>query len=363
MYNMISQSEFEETIKEYNDNYYEMDKAIAARDKMIDNLKYKVTDYRERFYSEQHDNDDLKFELEKENKNSDKLIKDLNDLKAHLKDTNSKIKSKDEAMADIVDKYTTDKAVADEKLENDKKELLIAKNVINELKEKVEEKDIMISNMQLSQHLSSKSTMTQTSLAEQLKEASSEKFKAEKEKLMEKFKVLHSQIDLQIVNLCESVKRLKKKQNDVRCTYGWSCTRRFCKYNHEYLHTFSAKCDNTINVEEILKKHTKNTHESNGTTSKGKKKIKNKRRKEGNQKSQDNIHIMNVKKESFVTNGCAKDVEIVEAIEKEESESGEEHSSTPYNSSISSILESSPNSSCTIPESAEEKGGMSESNY
>ena len=102
---MISQSEFEETIKEYNDKYYEMDKAIVARDKMIDNLKYKVTDYRERFYSEQHDNDDLKFELEKENKNSDKLIKDLNDLKAHLKDANSKIKSKDEAMADIVEIY------------------------------------------------------------------------------------------------------------------------------------------------------------------------------------------------------------------------------------------------------------------
>ena len=117
--------------------------------------------------------------------------------------------------------------------------------------------------------------------AEQLKEASIEKSKAEKEKLIDNFKVLHSKINLQIVDLCRSVKRLKKKQNYTRCTYGWICTRRVCKCNHEYLHTFGAKCENTINVEEILKRHTENTHESNGTTytvNDRKKEIKMKRR-------------------------------------------------------------------------------------
>ena len=53
-----------------------MDKAITARDKLIDDLRCKI-----RFYSEQRD------------------------LKALLKDANSKVKSKDEAIADIVDKF------------------------------------------------------------------------------------------------------------------------------------------------------------------------------------------------------------------------------------------------------------------
>ena len=48
---MISRSEFQEIIREYNEKYYELDNAIKARDKVIDDQRNKVSDYRERFYN------------------------------------------------------------------------------------------------------------------------------------------------------------------------------------------------------------------------------------------------------------------------------------------------------------------------
>ena len=62
---MISRSEFEETIREYNEKYYELDNAIKARDKVIDDQRNKVSDYRERFYNIQHENYDLREGLKK----------------------------------------------------------------------------------------------------------------------------------------------------------------------------------------------------------------------------------------------------------------------------------------------------------
>ena len=46
--------------------------------------------------------------------------------------------------------------------------------------------------------------------------------------------------------------------------YGWNCTRKFCKYDHEYLYTFtktnSSKCDEIIRASAHVKAHTLNVH-------------------------------------------------------------------------------------------------------
>ena len=109
---MISRSEFDETICEYNDKYHEMDKAIKARGKVMDHQRNKVTDYRERFCNIQHENDNLKYELDKETKYSESLTSELKDLKFKFKNVCDKLKAKDEAVAEIVDKFKNDKAAA-----------------------------------------------------------------------------------------------------------------------------------------------------------------------------------------------------------------------------------------------------------
>ena len=109
---MISKSEFDETIREYNDKYYEMDKAIKVRDKIIEDQRNKVSDYRERFYDIQHENDNLKYELEKESKYSESLTSELKDLKFKFKNVCNELKAKDEAVAEIVDTIKNDKTAA-----------------------------------------------------------------------------------------------------------------------------------------------------------------------------------------------------------------------------------------------------------
>ena len=82
-----------------------MDKAIKVRDKIIEDQRNKVSDYRERFYDIQHENDNLKYELEKESKYSESLTSELKDLKFKFKNVCDKLKAKDEAVAEIVDKF------------------------------------------------------------------------------------------------------------------------------------------------------------------------------------------------------------------------------------------------------------------
>ena len=264
---MISRSEFEETIREYNEKYYELDNAIKARDKVIDDQRNKVSDYRERFYNIQHENDDLRYELEREKKYSETILKDFHDLKSNLQKAQEELKAKDDAVTEIVDKFTNDKATADEKFAQHEKMLEVAKNVIKELKEDIEDKNTEISNIQCSNNAFPKfSTETQTSLKDEIDNAVTvDKFASERRLWLSKFKEVQDTINLQIVDLVKTVGQLKDKKEKERCVNGWKCKRRFCKYSHEYLYSYTkftcSKRGESFVQQNNLEHHEGNKHE------------------------------------------------------------------------------------------------------
>ena len=69
-------------------------------------------------------------------------------------------------------------------------------------------------------------TETQTSLQEEFALDVS-KFSKEKNALISKFTSIQSKINLQLVNLVESVKQLNEKKAPERCVYDWNFTRKF----------------------------------------------------------------------------------------------------------------------------------------
>ena len=80
---------------------------------------------------------------------------------------------------------------------------------------------------------------------------------------MEKFATIQTKMNLQIDQLSKSIQHLSQKKPE-RCLYGWECKRRFCKYSHEYLYSYSKfaslTCDETFNTQDPLEKHQKNLH-------------------------------------------------------------------------------------------------------
>ena len=79
--------------------------------------------------------------------------------------------------------------------------------MIVQLKEKIHEKDAEISNLQHSKTTGKFTSETQTSLADEIKDAVCvSKFSNEKKEMLEKFKNIQTQINLQIDHLSKSIK-------------------------------------------------------------------------------------------------------------------------------------------------------------
>ena len=92
--------------------------------------------------------------------------------------------------------------------------------MIGQLKEKIDEKDAEITNLQHSKSTNKFTSETQTSLADELKNAVHvNKFSKEKKEMLEKFTNIPSKINLQIEHLSKSIINLKNKKPQ-RCNYG-----------------------------------------------------------------------------------------------------------------------------------------------
>ena len=209
--------EYEKVIGEYKSKFTELDKAIAARDKVIDDLRKKVTEFRNKFYDIQHENDEHIEHIESLRKmNNDNVKiqqKNMNKLKEDFKDKNRLYENR------INELQSSAKIAEDEKTQIAKK-LDIAQNVIGQLKEKIDEKDAEITNLQHSKSTNKFTSETQTSLADELKNAVHvNKFSKEKKEMLEKFTNIQSKINLQIEHLSKSIINLKNKKPQ-RCNYG-----------------------------------------------------------------------------------------------------------------------------------------------
>ena len=209
--------EYEKVIGEYKSKFTELDKAIAARDKVIDDLRKKVTEFRNKFYDIQHENDEHIEHIESLRKmNNDNVKiqqKNMNKLKEDFKDKNRLYENR------INELQSSAKIAEDEKTQIAKK-LDIAQYVIGQLKEKNDEKDAEITNLQHSKSTNKFTSETQTSLADELKNAVHvNKFSKEKKEMLEKFTNIQSKINLQIEHLSKSIINLKNKKPQ-RCNYG-----------------------------------------------------------------------------------------------------------------------------------------------
>ena len=157
--------------------------------------------------------------------------------------------------------------------------------------------------------------------------------------LIEKFASVQTKINLYIDQLSKSIQHLSQKKPE-RCLYGWECKRRFCKYSHEYLYSYSkfasSKCDETFNTSDHLEKHQKNLHR---VTQEIAVNLQPKFSKSNNQRTKVNWN------------------------EKKEETRSSSSSSPVTTSTPSSITSSSRNSSFSVNNSErEEVGGMSLSN-
>ena len=205
--------EYEKVIGEYKSKFTELDKAIAARDKVIDDLRRKVTEFRNKYYDIQHENDEHIEHIESLRKmNNDNVKiqqKNMNKLKEDFKDKNELYENR------INELQSSAKIAEDEKTQIAKK-LDIAQNVIGQLKEKIDEKDAEITNLQHSKSTNKFTSETQTSLADELKNAVHvNKFSKEKKEMLEKFTNIPSKINLQIEHLSKSIINLKNKNHNA----------------------------------------------------------------------------------------------------------------------------------------------------
>ena len=85
----MDSNQYEKVISEYKTKFTELDKAIAARDKVIDDLRKKVTEFRNKFYNIQNENDDITEHIESlrnmNNHNVKLHEKNVNKLKEEIK--------------------------------------------------------------------------------------------------------------------------------------------------------------------------------------------------------------------------------------------------------------------------------------
>ena len=332
--------EYEKVIGEYKSKFTELDKAIAARDKVIDDLRKKVTEFRNKFYDIQHENDEHIEHIESLRKmNNDNVKiqqKNMNKLKEDFKDKNRLYENR------INELQSSAKIAEDEKTQIAKK-LDIAQNVIGQLKEKIDEKDAEITNLQHSKSTNKFTSETQTSLADELKNAVHvNKFSKEKKEMLEKFTNIPSKINLQIEHLSKSIINLKNRKPQ-RCNYGWGCKRKFCRYSHDYLYSYkkvaSSICDEDFSTSKHLEEHQVSVHEVN-------------------QLIAVNSHNINSK-----TRKCSMKVEKRESEEESSSSTSSSSSSSVTTSTPTSITSSSQKSSFSVNNSErEEVGGMSLSN-
>ena len=187
-----------------------------------------MTEFRNKYYGIQNENDELTEHIESLREMNNHNVKLNQQNLAKLK---ADIKTNNEEHENELNKFETDKRISEEKFAKISKKLEIAENVINDLKEKVDEKDIEISNLQHSKTSAKFTSETQTSLADELNEVAQLKITNEKKALLEKFSEVQTKINLQINVLTKSVQSLKSKSPE-RCAYGWKCKRKFCKYSH-----------------------------------------------------------------------------------------------------------------------------------
>ena len=242
----------------------DFDNALAARDKLIDEQRRKIDDYKYRYYNALDEADKANHDLDSMNEKFESLLfehRNLQQKYENLKEDSREDRKGFDAYAEKVEDDMKTKIKENEIL---KEKLDDAKNVIKNLQESLDEKVIEINTIQMAKAGEAKFTSeTQTSLQEELA-LNVNKFSKEKSDLISKFTNLQSKINLQLVNLVESVKKLNDKKTPERCVYGWNCTRKFCKYDHEYLYTFtktnSSKCDEIIRASAHVKAHTLNVH-------------------------------------------------------------------------------------------------------
>ena len=205
-----------------------------------------MTEFRNKYYDIQNENDKLTEHIESLSEMNNHNVKLNQQNLAKLK---ADIKTNNEEHENELHKFETDKRISEEKFAKISKKLEIAENVINDLKEKVDEKDIEISNLQHSKTSAKFTSETQTSLADELNEVAQLKITNKKKALLEKFSEVQTKINLQINVLTKSVQSLKSKSPE-RCAYGWKCKRKFCKYSHEYL--YSGRSESTMQFIIIL---------------------------------------------------------------------------------------------------------------
>ena len=93
----MESNQYERIITEYKTKFAELDKAIAARDKVIDNLRREVTKFKNTLYDIQYENDDLNEHIESlrsmNNHNVNLHQKNMNKLKEEIKTNNDVLKN------------------------------------------------------------------------------------------------------------------------------------------------------------------------------------------------------------------------------------------------------------------------------
>ena len=242
----------------------DFDNALAARDKLIDEQRRKIDDYKYRYYNALDEADKANHDLDSMNEKFEKLLFEHRNLQQKYENLKEDSREDRKGFDAYAEKVEDDMKTKIKENENLKEKLNDAKNVIKNLQESLDEKVIEINTIQMAKAGEAKFTSeTQTSLQEELA-INVNKFSKEKSDLISKFTSLQSKINLQLVNLVESVKKLNDKKTPERCVYGWKCTRKFCRYSHDYLYSYkkssSSKCDEIFVTKEHVERHKENLH-------------------------------------------------------------------------------------------------------
>ena len=172
----------------------DLDNALAARDKHIDEQRRKLDDYKYKYY-------DALDEADKANHDLDDLHEKFEKLKYEHRNLRQKYENlKEESNEDRkgFDKYAekVEKDIKEKMEENKilKEKLNNATNNIIELKENIAEKDLHISAIENS-NVAKFTSETQTSLQEEFA-LNVNKFSKEKSDLIPKFTSIHSKLNL-----------------------------------------------------------------------------------------------------------------------------------------------------------------------
>ena len=104
--------DYEKVISLYKSKFTELDKAIATRDKIIDDLRKKVTEFRNKYYGIQNENDELTEHIESLREMNNHNVKLNQQNLAKLK---ADIKTNNEEHENELNKFETDKRISEEK--------------------------------------------------------------------------------------------------------------------------------------------------------------------------------------------------------------------------------------------------------